>query len=91
VAERFDAVELAGRGRPDEFRVLPCNWPAMQVFLRLRRQWRFAGLGGVVGLDYAQVLAALELMGVERPMWPDLFDKLRVMEEAAMEVIESRR
>lgn len=66
-------------------------WPeheqAVSVFAALLTQWRMAPMGGVVGLDYAAIPPALELMAIERADWPGLFEQLRVMENEAVKVM----
>jgi hypothetical protein len=37
------------------------------------------------GLDWQQVRAALELSGVPREDWPEIYDGLRLMQQAALE------
>lgn len=53
----------------------------MQLFLRLRTQWR-VGMRGPIGLDYAGVRAALAMMRVRAT--PSLFEDLQTMEAAAL-------
>lgn len=70
-------------------------WPehlrVVHVFTMTRTQWRYAGTGGVaVGLIYSELPFVLEMEGVDRKDWPDLFADLRVMERAALEVMRSQ-
>jgi len=73
--------------------VLPWCLPSVEVFLALSTQWRRAGLAGVaVGLDYAALPPTLWMMG-RRPGHQDratLFEDLRTMEGAALEVMAAR-
>lgn len=63
--------------------VLPDVWPALQVFLAMRTQWR-VGSCGATGLDYAALPAVLRLLRVKPADQPALFDDLRAMEEGAL-------
>lgn len=56
------------------------------IFTALQTQWR-PGASGVVGLDYAAIEPVLRLQQVDPARWPALFDDLRVMERAALKVI----
>lgn len=62
----------------------PCCVPAVQLLVALGTQWRMAAMGGPVGLDYGAVRPTLQLLGVPRAQWPDLFKDLQVMEAAAV-------
>ena len=70
------------------FPVWPENWPAVQAFLSVQTQWAIGMSGGPTGLDYARVRAGLELAGVEAT--PELFQKLRILESAALAAISKR-
>lgn len=68
-----------------DFAVWPENWPALLAFLACGTQWAYGALGGVVGLRYEGVEAALRMSGIE--VTPELFEDLRAMEGAALEVM----
>jgi hypothetical protein len=73
---------------PDSFNVMRANWRAVTAFLALETQWRVvAGPAGLVwcGLDYAAVAAAFR--GRNRRAWQRLLAELKVMEAAALEVL----
>jgi len=75
--------------RRAECPILPCNLDAARLFWALSTQWRtVSGLAGVarIGLDYTAVPTVLRLLGLPRKNWSALFDALRVMEAAALEV-----
>jgi hypothetical protein len=75
-------------GPKDEgFQVWPENWPALQAFLAVQTQWAI-GMNGPTGLDYTRVRAGLELAGVETT--PALFQKLRILESAALAALSKR-
>ncbi|KAF1043063.1 MAG: hypothetical protein GAK35_02383 [Herbaspirillum frisingense] len=67
--------------------VYPENMPAVQVFEAMDTQWR-TGMGGVYGLDYAALPAVLRMLGIGRNRWKEIFSDLRVMEAAALEVLQ---
>lgn len=82
-------IELPDLQPPPEedFGILPENWPAVEMFLRVQTQWRSA-MSGVIGLDYAAVRWLFKLYDVEDPR--ALLEDLQVMEAAAMNVINKQ-
>jgi hypothetical protein len=66
--------------------VWPDNLDAVNVFIGMATQWR-PSFGGVIGLDYAALPAVLDLLAVPKKKRPAVFDDLRTMEDAALEVI----
>lgn len=56
----------------------------MQVFEALQTQWRFAGLGGIVGLDYSAIPPVMLMMGFNRREYHDVFARVRIMEREAL-------
>jgi len=42
------------------------------------------------GIEYPSVKATLELMGIERRQWPEVFDDLRLMERVAKEIFNEK-
>lgn len=91
VAEQLDEAEADSPAPGGEVGVLPENWPAVRVFLALGTQWRMAPMGGACGMDYGPIPGVLVMMGLRRREWPSIFERLRVMEQAALEVIRARR
>jgi hypothetical protein len=59
---------------------------AFLVFEAMATQWR-VGVVGATGLDYAALPAVYQSVGCKRPDQPEVFEKIRVMELAALEVI----
>ncbi|ALP62823.1 DUF1799 domain-containing protein [Paraburkholderia caribensis] len=85
------------RGSTDDFEVLAENWDAVELFAACGTQWRksvVASLtgGGVFyeGLDYPAVEAAMRMFGFRRKRHRELFDAVRVMERAALQVFTDR-
>lgn len=53
-------------------------------------QWR-VGMAGATGLDYTALHSAMRLMDVPRKCWPETFEDIRVMEEAALAEMRGER
>ena len=58
----------------------------MGVFSRLTTQINVGPMGGVLGLRYEAIPVVLRLLAVPREEWPDLFERIRVMESEAMQI-----
>ena len=72
----------------DVFEIWPENAEALALFLACGTQWRMGPLGGVLGLDYQGVQAALRMMKVKDIQ--TMFEDLRMMERAALEVLNRK-
>lgn len=73
-----------------EVDVWDVNWDALLAFLDLATQWRaIAGLGGVMwlGLDYVAADVVLRRRGSDGD---EVFELIRVMEQAALPVLNER-
>lgn len=66
--------------------IWPDNLDATNVFIAMATQWR-VGFSGAVGLDYAALPSVLDLMAVPKKSRAEIFENLRVMEDAALEVM----
>ncbi|MFM0736813.1 DUF1799 domain-containing protein [Paraburkholderia xenovorans] len=92
---RSEDVERARKQQTeDDFDVYPENWPAVQVFLALSTQWRAVGISTMTkarivhtGLDYAVIEPVFRMMGIKPKRRVAIFQKLRVMEEAALDAL----
>jgi len=76
-----------------DFHVWEENWPAVSLFLGLSTQWVVQlGMAGLVylGLNYVAVKSTVELELIPQEQWPDLFHGLRVMERAALPLLNKR-
>lgn len=85
-------VDVSGlapaRSAPVLVEVWPEHWDTLRLFLATSTQWRVVGtFGGVVhtGLDYSEVRAMAQDMGVAPVKWP----ALRVIEIEAMSLLNS--
>lgn len=62
----------------------------MNTFITSATQWR-VGMSGATGLDYGALPTVLRLTGVPRADWPQVFDDLRLMEDAALAQMRKAR
>lgn len=53
-------------------------------------QWR-AGMGGATGLDYAALPSVMQMVGIPRKKWPELFEDIRTMEAAALNHMHKKK
>ena len=93
IPEDAIASELAPVVAEDQCEIHPDNMLTAQVFFSLRTQWRaVAGGSGVIylGLDYGAIPPLLELVGVPRAKRRQTFGELRVMEAAALSILNTR-
>lgn len=83
-----EVVEGVESGEGDgSFEVWPENWPALLLFMDVQTQWN-TDSGAFVGLRYEAVEA---VMRIRRMKDRDaLLDDLRVMEYAALEVMNAK-
>jgi hypothetical protein len=77
----------ADRPLAQSIEIWPEHEQAVSVFAAARTQWRMAPMGGVVGLDYGALPAVLEMMGVPRADWNEVFEQIRIMETEAVRVL----
>ena len=69
-----------------EVEVWPENHDAVLLFCRVGTQWR-AGMAGATGLDYNVVLSLIDRLGLGPDEADELFDDVRHLESAALEVM----
>jgi hypothetical protein len=93
LAEDLEAFGLGDQVKAKDnssFAVLPENVITVSVFLELRNHW-MAGASADgearMVMDHGQIKSTLELMGVKRREWPELFNGLKVMESEAIAVL----
>lgn len=70
--------------------VWPDNEHTVNVFIAMLTQWRVDGMGIPTGLDYSAIPTVLELTGIPSAERVDVFDGLRVMEDAALEKMQAK-
>lgn len=86
-AASFGLTVEEASGPPIE--VFEENLSTVNTFIALGTQWR-VGPNGPTGMDYSAVLAVLQMNGTPRKAWREIFDGIRVMEDAALETIRAR-
>lgn len=80
----------AAEAEDDAFEVWPENWPSVQVFAALATQWQIAGglLGSrVLGLHYPSIQTVMWAHQIRACDRRAMFDDMRVMEAAALNVM----
>lgn len=70
--------------------IWPDNLLAVNVFLGMSTQWR-AGMGGATGLDYGALPAVMRLTQVPPSERAEVFESIRVMEDAALEAMRKKQ
>lgn len=78
--------ELVESSEPEHFEVFEENWEVLKFFLLVSTQWRI-GMGGPTGLDHGVTLGLFSLYGVEEPKRVELFEGVRIMEDAALDAM----
>lgn len=69
--------------------VWPCNWDAVMLFISVSTQWR-RDSGRATGLDYNALFARMARMDLDNAAHEDLFQKVRVIEVAALEKMREK-
>lgn len=64
-----------------DFEVWPENWDAIDLFFKCQTQWN-TSVGGVTGLNYASVLAIIDMYKYPDPV--SVFEDLQVLEITVM-------
>jgi hypothetical protein len=76
---------------PEPVELWPDNLAAFEVFDALGTQWSVAPNGRLVGLRYEAVAFVMRLCGVAAADRRQVFEDLRVMENAVLTLINSKR
>lgn len=63
------------------------NLEALEFFMRLQTQWVISPMGERVGLNYAGVEPCARMSDIK--MTPDLFEKVQIMELAALKEMQN--
>ena len=66
------------------------NWNSVLFFFDLQTQWNIGGMGGYIGLNYPGVESAMRLNEIQRQDRKALFADLRIMELAALPVLNKK-
>lgn len=90
-----EAAKWAGMDDDEEDCLIePDNWQTVMVFLAMATQWRIVvGIGGASyqGLRYEGLNFVFRMRRVAADEQPAMFDGLRVMESAALKVMNSAK
>ena len=65
------------------------NLQTIRVFIDMSTQWRI-GMSGAVGLDYNVLFSRLDRLFGESDEWEEVFGGIKIMERAALEVINKK-
>ncbi len=93
VVGEAEATAAAANADDNDFHVFEENWLAVTSFCTLATQWKLLlGAADVlyVGLDYGAVETVFRLEQVPAGEWRSLFQDLRVMERAALPLLNER-
>ena len=71
---------------PPPLEIWPDCWESVFTFEALSSQWNI-GFSGASGLLYASLPVVLEMRGIDRSEWPDIFEDIRIMESAALQIM----
>ena len=75
------------------FIVLPENEQAIRVFCAVQTNWNLiVGMASCsyLGLDYKALHSVLQMLCIPRKRWPELFNDIRVMEQAALPLLNAK-
>lgn len=75
----------------DPVEVWPENWRAWQIFVSVSGQWRSAGMGGYVGLDYGPLFTLMDRHGLQGEQWHQTFEDIRHIEAAALDRMRAQQ
>lgn len=67
------------------------NLESFSVFQALTTQWRISDMGYFFGLNYPAVESVLNMMGFNRKRKAEIFEDIRIMENAALEVLNKEK
>lgn len=82
-AARFGLTVEEASGSPID--VWPEHLAVCNLFIALTTQWR-VGMAGATGLDYAALPAVMSLHGIPRKDRLEVFEDLRVLERAVLDM-----
>ena len=70
--------------------IWPDNLLSVNTFIAMLTQWR-TGVGGATGLDYGVMPDVMRMTMVPRREWPQVFEDIRIMEDAGLEAMRAAR
>lgn len=90
-AETAAMIRRQDKNNVSELDVLPENWPALQLFLSCCTQWRYAPLGGIVGLDYQALSAVMEMQQIPPLEKPHRLNQVQWIERGALDALNKKK
>jgi len=75
------------------FTILPENEQAIRVFCALQTSWNLIiGMSGCVktGINYCALHSVLQMMCIPSKAWPELLNDIRIMEQAALPLLNTK-
>jgi hypothetical protein len=84
-SEEMQAVGVRPEDLVQDVDIWPENFEAVSLFLDMGTQWQ-TGMNGATGLRYEALWTPLRIRKVPRARWEEVFDGLRVMERAVLEL-----
>ena len=86
-AKTLGVIMVDAPTTPASFEVWDENWDTVMMFMRMQTQWNVT-MGGFVGLKYEVLRWLCDLYSVEDQR--TMLDGLRIMEAAALQVLNDR-
>lgn len=80
-------MQIAAAQQALEVAIWPENAVVVELFCQQQTQWRSGAMGGFIGLDYTCAHRALDRMGLTLEELEEWESDLRVMEYAALPVL----
>lgn len=77
--------ERQERKQNEPFELFEENIPIVEIFFRVSNCWRYGGMGGILGFDWNQISAKLNLLQIKAS--PDEIMGLEHIETAALGVL----
>lgn len=74
--------------KTDVMEIFDENWPAIEIFLKLTTQWEIAAMGAYTGLRYSSLEFLFKIYRIKNKVLE--FERIRTMELAALELLNSR-
>jgi|GEM_PF-747233 len=93
VMEWLNAINQVTRTANADMEILSENLTTVEAFLAVQTNWIIlAGLGGIVyhGINYTQLHSVFAMMNIPRKEWPALFSDIRIMEQAALPLLNQK-
>ena len=83
-------IKIIGEAKPEDdgFDIYPENQAAWLAFLKINRCWRYAPMGGILGLDWQQASSRLSLIGVT--LCVEDADKIDVIADGVISALQSQ-